>query len=178
MHGDAADENVLQKANIAHARSIVIFSDDSIKDSQLSDGKSLLIATAIERLAGDLHITVEIQVEKHIELFRHVSVDEFIISDEMISRMAAQSVLAKGVTKIYSQLMSRQLGDDLYQIPAAARWNTYRDAFYDLLENGATLISDGDALDINRRLDEKIAPDSTLYIVCNKDTYEKIRRND
>lgn len=174
IQGDAADEGILKKSNISQSRSVLIFSDDSIEDSQLSDGKSLLIATAIERLAGDLHITVEVRVEKHIELFRHVSVDEFIISDEMISRMAAQSVLAKGVTTIYSQLMSRQLGDDLYQISVNPEWKTYRDAFYDLLEKGATLISNGEALDINRRLDEKIEDGATLYIICNKATYVNI----
>jgi voltage-gated potassium channel len=176
VHGDGSDMAVLQQANIKESRSIVIFADDSIHDNQLSDGKSLLIATSIERFAGNLHITVEIQVERNIDLFKHVSVDEFILSDEMISRMAAQSVLAKGSTNIYSQLMSRKLGDDLYQIQAEPNWITYRDAFYDLLEKGATLISNGEELNINRRLDEKIEPGSILYIICNKDTYEKLSK--
>lgn len=176
VHGDGADQDVLLRANIKESKSVVIFADDTIKDSQLSDGKSLLTATSIERLAGDLHITVEIQVEKHIELFRHVSVDEFILSDEMISRLAAQSVLAKGSTTIYSQLMSRKLGDDLYQIPADPKWNTYREAFYELLERGATLISNGEELNINRRLDEKINVDAPLFIICDKATYEKLTK--
>ncbi|MFE8703371.1 potassium channel family protein [Cytobacillus sp. FJAT-54145] len=178
IHGDATDDIILNKANIKYSRSVIIFADDTIKDSQLSDGKSLLIATSIERLAGDLHITVEIQVEKHIELFKHVSVDEFIISDEMISKMAAQSVLARGVTNIYSQLMSRKLGDDLYQIPTNPKWTTYRDAFHDLLEQGATLISNGENLNINRRLDEAIDVHSKLYIICNEETYKKIVGNE
>jgi voltage-gated potassium channel len=174
IRGDGSDKETLTKANIKDTRSVVIFSDDTIKDNQLCDGKSLLTATSIERLAGDLHITVEIQVERHMELFKHVSVDEFILSDELISRLAAQSVLAKGSTSIYSQLMSRKLGDDLYQIPVNPNWITYRDAFYELLEKGATLISNGEELNINRRLDEKITPGSTLFIICDKATYEKL----
>lgn len=174
IQGDAADEAVLEMANIKEAQCVVIFADDSIEDNQLTDGKSLLIATGIERLAGDLHITVEIKVEKHMDLFRHVSVDEFIISDEMISRMAAQAVLSNGATKIYSQLMSRKVGEDLYQIPASPEWKTYRDAFYNLLEKGATLISSGQDMNINRRLDEKIPSGAVLYIICDKDTFSKL----
>jgi voltage-gated potassium channel len=174
VHGDAADEAVLEMANIKEAKSVIIFADDSIEDNQLTDGKSLLIATGIERLAGDLHITVELKVERHMDLFKHVSVDEFIISDEMISRMAAQAVLSNGATTIYSQLMSRKVGEDLYQIPASPKWVTYRDAFHGLLEKGATLISSGQDMNINRRLDEKIPPGAILYIICDQDTYSKL----
>jgi voltage-gated potassium channel len=174
VQGDASDERVLKMANIENSRSVIIFVDDSIDDSQLADGKSLLIATAIEKLAGDLHISVEVLVEKHTELFKYVSVDEFIVSDEMISRMAAQSVLAKGVTTLYSQLMSRQIGSDIYRISARSDWRTYRDAFNDLLEQGATLISDREQMNINKRLDEPINENAVLYIICDGETYERL----
>lgn len=177
VQGDATKEEILNMANIAKAKSVIIFADDSIEDSQLTDGKSLLIATAIERYAGDLHIAVELLVEKHTELFKHVSVDEFIISDETVSKMAVQAVLSKGVTTIYNQLMSRTQGHDLYQIPVSPKWKTYRDAFLDLLEQGATLISDHDQMDINSRLDEFIRNDSILYIISDRDTYLRLLSN-
>ncbi|WP_234982661.1 hypothetical protein [Ornithinibacillus halophilus] len=87
--------------------------------------------------------------------------------------MAVRAALYQGVSKVYSQLLSRQYGDDLYKI-SNKNWNTYKEAFQDLLAQGATLIADRDQLDINRRLDEKIPNDAELYIICDKETYHKI----
>jgi voltage-gated potassium channel len=93
VRGEASRQNVLEKANINKARAVLIFSDDRIDSQLLKDGKSLIIATAIERIAHDVHTTVEIEREEHEGLFQHIKVDKFILANETIARMVVNSVI-------------------------------------------------------------------------------------
>ncbi|MFC4557580.1 potassium channel family protein [Virgibacillus kekensis] len=175
IQGDTTEEDTYEKANISAADSVIIFSDDTIQDASLRDAKTLTVAIVVERMAPSVHTTVEILTENNISNFSHVKVDEFILSQQTISNLAVRSAIYKGVSKVYSQLISRRQGENLYQLPKKESWVTYQDAFKELLHQGATLISDGEKLDINRRLDEKIPADAELYVICNQETYQKLR---
>ncbi len=175
IQGDPTEEETFEKANIEKARAVIVFSDDTIQNGSLKDAKTLLVAITVERLAPSVHTTVEVMTEKHILNFSHVKVDEFILSQETISSLAVRSAMYQGVSKVYSQLISRQHGEDLYKVTKKANWVTYNDAFQELLSNGATLIADRDQLNINRRLHESIPDDAVLYIICNKETYQSLQ---
>ncbi len=175
IQGDSAEEETYEKANISKAKSVIIFADDKIQDPSLRDAKTLNVAIVVERLAPSVHTTVEILTEKHTSNFAHVKVDEFILSQETISSLAVRSAMYKGISKVYSQLISRQHGEDIYRLYKKKNWITYKDAFKELLEQGATLIADREHLDINRRLDENIPDDAELFVICNNDTYQKLR---
>lgn len=92
VKGNATDSEVLQRANIKNAKSIIIFADDRIQDQILTDGKSLMIACAIDRICPNIHTTVEIEREEHIENFSHMEVDNFILSNGTIAKLAVDSV--------------------------------------------------------------------------------------
>ncbi|UQZ34032.1 ion transporter [Paenibacillus sp. PK3_47] len=175
ISGDASSDEILQKACIHEARAAIIFGDTRIDEASLTDGKTLLIASSIERIAPQVHTTVEIMQEKNIQNFRHVHVNEFVLSHDAISRLAVRSALEEGNAEVITQLLSRQHGDDIYEIPLKSAWTTYGDAFQDLLSRGATLLADRGDLGINRKLDQKIPQDARLYIVADEDTYRKIR---
>lgn len=175
IKGDAAQEEVLNKAAITRAKAVLVFSDDTIHDSLLADGKSLIIASSIERMSTEIHTTVEVMKEEHIKNFAHVQVDEFVLSNEAISRMAVRAAFTKGISGVYSQLLSRGYGENLYEIPVREEWKTYREAFDYLLKEGATLIADGNRMDINRRLDEIIPSKAKLFVICDKGVYEKLK---
>ncbi|WP_173915800.1 potassium channel family protein [Halobacillus sp. Marseille-Q1614] len=175
IKGDASDQTTLKKANVSQAKAVLIFADDSFVNEQMADGQTLLIASTIESLAPHIQTVVEIMDERHIPNFKHARVDEFIVSNETISSLAVRSAFRKGVSSIYSQLLSRSVGDDLYHVDRKSKWKTYRDAFEDLLSEGATLIADRDDLTINRRLEEELPVDAELYVVCDQETYQKIK---
>jgi voltage-gated potassium channel len=175
VSGEPTSEETLTRANIQQAKAVLIFADDSISDNQLVDGKTFLIASTVESLANNVHTVVEIKEEDHIKNFKHIKVDDFIFSNETISSLAVRSAFSEGVSGIFGQLLRRQYGDDLYQISPKKEWVTYEDAFLALLKQGATLIADGQNLGINRMLTEKIKDDAKLFVVCNKETYEKIK---
>ncbi|MEK8216825.1 potassium channel protein [Paenibacillus sp. FSL L8-0463] len=175
ISGDASSDEILQKANIHGAKAAIVFGDNRIDEASLIDGKSLLIASSIERLAPQVHTTVEIMQEKNIRNFRHVQVNEFVLSHDAISRLAVRSALQEGNSEVITQLLSRQHGDDIYEIPRNAAWQTYGDAFQDLLSRGATLLSDHGDLSINRKLNQPIPHDARLYIVSDEETYRRIK---
>ncbi|WP_240689099.1 potassium channel protein [Ammoniphilus sp. YIM 78166] len=180
IHGDASDEEILLKANILECNSVSIFADDQMDDSVYADGKSLLISSAVEGLSKqhgiEIYTIVEVMKENHISKFKHANVDEFILSNEAVSRLVAQASLHHGSSELFRQLTSKAHGDNVYEIAVKPNWYTYKDAFLELLEQGATLISDRNKLDINRRLDQSIPADARLFIVCDEDTYRRIKK--
>ncbi|MVP01123.1 potassium channel family protein [Paenibacillus lutrae] len=174
ISGDPALETTLEKAGLSKARAAIIFADERSQDISLVDGKTLLIASSIERLAPDVHTTAEIMSEKHISNFRYVKVNDFILSHDAVSNLVVRSALNEGTIDLYMQLISRQHGDDLYEVGRKPQWVTYHDAFLDLLQQGATLIADRNDLGINRKLQEKIPADARLFVVCDPGTYLRI----
>lgn len=176
IRGNASSMETLQKANVGEAKAVLIFADESIKDTQLIDGKTLLIASSVEAMTSNIHTVVEVMEEKHINNFQHAKIDEFIFSHETISSLAVRSAFTKGISGVYGQLMRRSHGDDLYMIPKKSTWKTYRDAFEDLLNKGATLIADRQNLSINRMLDEPLPEEAELYAICDTDTYQSIMK--
>jgi voltage-gated potassium channel len=188
VRGDPACEDVLENANLAKAKGVIIFGEytnkenSTIKDPLLVDGKTLLIATAItsfeDRLKIPIHVTAEVMNQNHIRLFEHVKVDEFIPTQEMISHAAVRSLFSHGVTHMYSELMSTQYDETMYEIPKKEDWKTYRDAFMDLLNKGATLVADRGNLHINQKLDEPIPEDAQLFVICDKKTISQLQTNE
>ncbi|MFJ5761610.1 hypothetical protein ACIQAA_21360 [Neobacillus sp. NPDC093182] len=75
---------------------------------------------------------------------------------------------------MYSELMSTQYKEAMYEISKQDEWKTYRDAFRDLLNKGATLVADRGNLHINQKLDEPIPEDAQLFVICDKETLLKI----
>ncbi|PZE20548.1 potassium channel family protein [Paenibacillus xerothermodurans] len=180
VQGNPVQEATLVMANLAKARAVFIFADEVtenhtvIRDTAFIDGKTLLVATAIERNYQHVHTIVEVKDEGNIRNFQHVKVDEFILGNETISHLAVRSAFNPGASKILSQLLTRRDEGDLFQINKNPQWTTYRDAFDDLLKQGATLIADGDNLGINQRLDDKIPDQAQLFVICDKAAYERL----
>ncbi len=129
----------------------------------------MLLASTIESVAPEVHTTVEIMMEKHIQNFKHVKVNDFVLSHDAVSRLAVRSALNEGSVDIFTQLLSRQRGADICQIPVRPEWKTYEDAFLSLLKEGATLISNKGDMTINSKLSEPIPPDAKLFVICNRE---------
>lgn len=181
VQGNPVREQTLQMANLGQAKAVFIFADDTadvrqgFMDPSFVDGKTLLIATTIERCYQHVYTVVEIRERENLPSFRHVKIDDFVFGSETISQLAVRSAFNPGVSSIFAQLLSRDNGDDLFEVHKKNRWTTFRDAFEDLLSQGATLISDGTRMDINRRLSETIPENARLFVICTAETYEKLK---
>ncbi|WP_158736937.1 ion channel [Alteribacillus sp. YIM 98480] len=180
VQGNPIHQSTLEQANLKEAKAVFVFANEVtdfgnfIQDSSFVDGKTLLIATTIERYYEEIYTIVEVKDRSNVENFVHVDIDEFILSTDTISQMAVRSAFHPGSSRIVSQLLSKQHGDDLYEIKRRPHWNTYRDAFDELLQEGATLVSNGEKLNINRQLDREIPDDARLFVICDEETYQRI----
>lgn len=180
IYGDPTSYKVLQQANILKSNSVIIFAPES-QDELFADGKSLLIASAIESygIKHDINIytIVEMIRESHLHIFHHVKVDEFIPSNDAFPYLMAKSMMNHGSSQLFMQLLSKRYGDDIWRISPHPSWKTYRDAFSELRDKGANLISADNDLGIIRRLDDKIPENCNLYIICNKNTFNSIQNS-
>nr|WP_205170342.1 potassium channel family protein [Bacillus pakistanensis] len=179
IQGDASDEEVLLKANILEAKRVAIFADEAITQSILADGKTLLIASAVESLSHqhnkDIHTIVEICEDKNIPKFHHIHVDDFILSNDSISMLMAKSTLHPGTTSIFRQLLSKRFGNNIHELLPKAEWKTYKEASENLLAYGAVLIAVNDEMDFTNAHQKPLKSDDLLYIVCHDHVYEKIK---
>lgn len=177
ISGDPSDETILLQANILKARRVAIFADARITETLLADGKSLLIASAVESLSSahgvDLHTVVEVCEERNISKFKHVRIDDFILANDSVSLLMAKATLQPGTTSIFRQLLSKQSGGNIQALAPKAEWSTIRMAAASLLEDGVTLIAVNDRLDYATALDTPLTASDTLYIVCHDEVWQR-----
>ncbi|WP_161407002.1 potassium channel family protein [Paenibacillus silvestris] len=182
IRGNPTHMETLEMANMEKARSVFIFANEitedqaMLRDPSFVDGKTLLVATTIERNYRDVHSIVEIKNSENMQNFQHVNVNEFILGSETISQLAVRSAFSPGSSRIVSQLLTRQSSSSLQVLGKRSSWRTYRDAFEHLLLEGATLISDRDQLNINQKLDQLIPEDAQLFVICDAETYDRLSK--
>lgn len=90
VSGNAATEETIDAANLKRAKSVIIFADDSIDNPLLIDGKTMILAASIEQYAPNVKTIIEVIKEEHLRSFSHVKVDEFILSNKVISNLAVE----------------------------------------------------------------------------------------
>ncbi|MFC0188259.1 potassium channel family protein [Fictibacillus aquaticus] len=178
IKGDASEEDTLHRANVLQSRSVSIFSDEKM-DALAADGKSLLIASAVESMSSlhnqSIYTIVEIMKETHLAKFKHAKVNEPVLSTDSVSRLMAQALLHNGSSEFFYELMSKKEGENLYEVTSRPEWKTYREAFLALMEEGAILVWDTQKKAVNNKLNETIPAGSRLFVICDSTVYERIR---
>ncbi|MEH7075534.1 potassium channel family protein [Neobacillus drentensis] len=181
IQGSPTDEDTLRRAKIENSKAVLLFAPDGIEHPDLADGKTLLTASSIERYdegtEKNIYTIAEILNERHVGNFKHVKIDEFILSHESVSNLMAKSAQTKGASHLFTQLLSRQEGEggsDLWEVEVRKDWKTYGDAYESLKEKGAQLIADRSDLNILKKWNEPIDKEARLFIICDKNTYQSL----
>lgn len=181
IQGSPTDEEILKRAKIERSRAVLLFAPDGIDNPDLADGKTLLTASSIERYdegtENNIYTIAEILNEKHVGNFKHVKIDEFILSHESVSNLMAKSAQTKGASHLFTQLLSHRDGDegsDLWEVEVRSEWKTYGDAYEYLKQKGAQLIADRSDLNILKKWNEPIPKEARLLVICDKNTYQTL----
>ncbi|GAA0322278.1 potassium channel family protein [Bacillus carboniphilus] len=178
IQGDPSQHDTLVKANILEAKRVAIFSDSNIDDPALADGKTLLTASAVESLSEqyqrNIHTVVEIREEQNITKFKHINVDDFILSDDSVSLLMAKATLQPGTTHIFRQLLSKSFGSNIHEISPKPHWKTYKEASSELYEKGAILMAVNQDMDVATHHTKELKQTDILYIVCNDETFHEL----
>ena len=179
IQGDPTDENVLLKANILEARRVAIFSDSKIEDASLVDGKTLLIASAVEGLSKihqkEIHTIVEVSEDRHIPKFQHIAVEDFILSNDSVSLLMAKATIHPGTTNLFRQLLSKRYGNNIHELKPKAHWETIKTASEELLSQGAILLAVNDNMDFTNAINRPLHSKDILYVVCHDDVYTRLK---
>ncbi|WP_127533429.1 potassium channel family protein [Paenibacillus kobensis] len=178
IKGDAADEAVLVKANLLGCKCVSIFSDEKIYDDLSADGKTGLIALAVEGFATThgkhVYTTVEIRKSAHQKQFKHAKVDAFVLSGDSVALLMAREAMFHGSASLFNQLLSQDHGADWFEVKPRPHWTTYQDAAFELWKLGANLIAVNDDLHVASQGGRALRPDDKLYIVCSEAVHKTI----
>lgn len=181
IQGSPTDFETLSRAKIEKAKAVLLFAAEGINNPDLADGKTLLTASTIESYDDEsdnnIYTIAEILNEKHVGNFKHVRIDEFILSQESVSNLMAKSAQTKGSSHLFTQLLSHQEGEngsDLWEVQRNPDWKTYGEAYEYLKSKGAQLIADRQDLNILRKLNEPLPKEARLFVICDKKTYKTL----
>lgn len=177
VQGDPSDEMTLIQANLLEAARVAVFSDPELESTLLADAKTLLIASAVEGLSKkentNIHTVVEINNETHIPKFEHISIDDFILSNDSVSLLMAKAVMAPGTSNLFRQLLSKQYGSNIYEIHPESVWKTYQDAQEALTKEGMVLLCINQDMNYLNKRETSLQSEDRLYIIASDEAYEK-----
>ena len=118
VRGDVSEEN-LTRACIATAETVVIVGDRRL-DYVARDAKVVLSTLTVEALNPDAYSIVELASEDNARHCERAHADEIIVGAEFSSRLISSATLDHGITKVLSEILSAQIGNDLITVPVPA----------------------------------------------------------
>jgi voltage-gated potassium channel len=74
----------------------------------------------VESIKPDVYTIVELVDKAHVQHCKRAKADEIIVSSELSSGLISRAALNHGITKVVSELLSAQYGNDLYKLPLPA----------------------------------------------------------
>ena len=110
------NEETLEQANLAQAKTVVVLGDDTI-DATSRDAKVVLSTLTIESMANEVYTVVELVDKANEQHCRRARADEIIIGSELSSHLVATATLDHGISHIVSELLSSSHGNELYAVP-------------------------------------------------------------
>ena len=118
VRGDVREEN-LKRASIEKAATVVIVGDRRL-DYTARDAKAVLSTLTVETLNPDVYSIIELANEDNIRHCKRAHADEIIVGAEFSSRLISSATLDHGITKVLSEILSSQYGNDLITVAAPA----------------------------------------------------------
>jgi voltage-gated potassium channel len=113
-------EEVLKRANLQKAKTVVILGDDSL-ESNARDAKAVLTTLTVETLNPDVYSVVELANEANAQHCERANANEIIVGSEFSGKLLSRATLDHGISKVLSELLSSRYGNDLLKIPVPER---------------------------------------------------------
>ena len=115
IQGGVTEEN-LKRANFDKARTVVILGDDRL-DNYSRDAKVVLSTLTVESINTDVYTIAELVDGKNLPHCQRANADEIIVSSEFSTKLISRATRDHGISKVLSELLSSQFGNDLYKVP-------------------------------------------------------------
>ncbi|PIE32182.1 cag pathogenicity island protein Cag26 [candidate division KSB3 bacterium] len=109
------DTDTLERANLAQADTVIILGDDTL-DTSARDAKVILTTLNVESLNPEVYTIVELSDAGNVQHCKRAKADEIIVGGELSSALISRAALNHGVTRVVSELLSAQFGQELYRV--------------------------------------------------------------
>jgi voltage-gated potassium channel len=121
LRGDFVNEELLKKANIRKAKTVILMADFSgINSKESADNRTILAALAIKSLAPHVRTIAELLEPDNIYHLKRARVDEIIVRGQSASALLAGSVENPGLPGVLAEIIAGSEGNRLIKkkIPA------------------------------------------------------------
>lgn len=121
IRGNFTHEQVLEKANIRKAKSVIIMADTSGENSiSNADERTVLAAYTITNLNPGAKISVELVKQQNEQYLKRTGITSSIINGEFNSFLLVNSALYPGVSQAVKEMLSFSLGREISTRPISS----------------------------------------------------------
>jgi len=118
VRGDFVRESVLDRANIRHARSVIILADGKVETGfAKADERAVLAALTLKAMNPAITIVAELVNRENASHLRRAGVQHVVVYGENHDFLLAQAVRAPGVTLAIQEILNPSIGHLLQQVP-------------------------------------------------------------
>ena len=114
VQGEVNDET-LGRANLAEAKTVLILGDDRL-DPTARDAKVVLNTLTVESVNPQVYTIVELLDEANVKHCERAQANEIIVNNELSSGLISRAALNHGISKVLSEILSSQFGNELYKL--------------------------------------------------------------
>ncbi|WP_114747035.1 potassium channel family protein [Falsibacillus pallidus] len=169
IRGNFNEDETLMKANIEHAKTVLIFGDKRI-DENTADAKAMKAILAIKHLNPDAHVIVE-SLSGDIRSLKRVGADEVIDTGEINGRLLVQSSTSIGISEVIQELLAHETNNDFFETPVPRRYVgwPFGELAQELRQRGVNLIAiRNDQTRLNPPYDMKVTDECKLIYISEK----------
>jgi len=166
VQGDPSDDQDLYRAGIEGAAGAIIMAE-----GQDSDGRTILITLAIENISPAVYTCAEIYDPTNIRHLQRAGADEIVCLNQFGEYLVLQSAISPGLSKMFMELLSFGVGDEVFRVPAAL-WmlgKTFRKVMLTLAserEIVAVAAERAGKIEVNPKGDYRIKDGDYLFVIA------------
>jgi voltage-gated potassium channel len=114
LKGDFSKMDVLETAQLSKADTVIVLADKSSERSdQDVDARTILTVLSIKKAYPDVYVCAEVISKENLIHIVNVGADEYISSSNYTGNLIAHSVANKGISRVYTELLSSNVGNKL-----------------------------------------------------------------
>ncbi|MDQ1328075.1 MAG: Potassium channel protein [Candidatus Poribacteria bacterium] len=121
IKGDSTDINKLEMACFRTASVAIVLHDESTPNNS-GDGQSILTVLAIKHEQPSVYVCIQLMNESNMSHCQRAGADEVVITGGLTSKLLVQAALDHGVTKVITELLSKEYGSEIYKIKCPKKY--------------------------------------------------------
>lgn len=169
VRGDSTDDAILKAAGVERAKACLIIEEQGPQ----ADARAVLIILSVKAINPAIRVIAQVFDPQNSVHLRRAGADEVIQTQDLGNKLMVRAALHKGVTQVFSELITNQYGQEIYrikntllsqQVPFTEALSQYKN-IYNIIVIG--LERDGQ-VELNPESDCPVLPGDDLIVLAEK----------